>query len=814
MSDLRTPAQRSHALGPGRDSLVWLMIALVLVGLTGLLHLALDIGRPYGGYLTGRTLLQPRWFVDNVTPPHWSGLNGTGLARASELLALNGRPYGFDEREVFASAWAAGHRQVDLTFSINGSLRTIQLPIVRFSWQDYLDATLPEIILAVSFWLLAIAVYRSRPEDSVNRTAALFFVILGAYRLNAWPALFRDGDVVARVLDYAFVGLLWPAFTALWAHFALLFPNTSRLLRPWTLALIYLNSFAIAVGYAWVRATWWATGWTPAIGLNDDILWRWLTYSFLGAVGLVVARLVILTVDPRTSYRARRQSAIFLLGMLVTLVPIVTWAISAYGPSENGFFFGGLDLRYLFLGAPLALAYVVVRYRTFRSSHPLLRLVVDIASSALLASVAAWIWWQRQPQVIQDLVAPPFLPLLLLLFYVVGVWVVQRFLGNILTRLFNRDSVRIEQSRRFGLALADLPASVDAPARLAETLTRVLHVERAALWRLSPGGALALVSTAGTWRQPPPGYLAVALAAAAQPQPLQAPGARLDTQSRALAQAGLELVLPLRGPDGPLGLLALGPRPDEEVFDERDVDALQLIAQQTALFLLSAEQIEEIQRMAQALDQAQEVERLRIAHELHDTTQQSLNGLAFSLTLIRRRLQQDPAQLETLISQSITETQQAIQTLYQIRYNLDMSELDNGLAEPVRNMLERFGQRWGWRIDFTTTEGVDRVLTAAGRSALFRLIHQSLENAAAHARATTVRVALDLDGDKVSFDVVDDGIGSTVEERALAAANGHLGLRTMRTRIESLGGAFRFDSAPGAGTRVSGWVPATASQAA
>jgi len=62
--------------------------------------------------------------------------------------------------------------------------------------------------------------------------------------------------------------------------------------------------------------------------------------------------------------------------------------------------------------------------------------------------------------------------------------------------------------------------------------------------------------------------------------------------------------------------------------------------------------------------------------------------------------------------------------------------------------------------------------------------------------------------------VVDDGIGSTVEERALAAANGHLGLRTMRTRIESLGGAFRFDSAPGGGTRVSGWVPATASSVA
>lgn len=783
------------------------MVVIGLVGLAGLLNLARDIGQPFGGYLTGRNIVFPRWFVDNVTPPHWPGLLSTGLVRQSELLTLDGQPYSFDERATFARTWAQGRKQVVITFRVGDEVHTAHLAVTLFDWQQYFDTTLPEIILAASFWLLAVALYRSRPDDTVNRTAAIFFVTLGAYRLNAWPALFRDGDMTARMFDFVFVGVLWPLFSAQWAHFAMLFPKPSRVLNSWTLVLVYANALAISLSYAVVRYLLWTNGWSPTIGQWDNALWQWLVYTFLAAVVWLVFRLAVIAVYKRTNYRTRRQAFIFLIGMLVALVPIGIWYGSAFGPSEAGFFIGQLDVRYLFLGAPLALAYVILRYRAFRSTHPLLKFVVALASSALLASIGGWIWWASQPPAVQALVAPPFQAFLLILLLVIGLWGLQSFLGDVWTRAFNRDGVRIEQSQAFGKALAELPASIDAPAHLAETLTHVLRVERAALWRVAPNKALNLSSLGGDWPQPPASVLPGVLAATGGPIHLQKPDLDLSAEYRELAAAGLEVLLPLKGSVSPLGLLALGPRPDEEIFDDRDIDALQLIAQQIALFLLSAEQIEEIQRMSQALDQAQEVERLRIAHELHDTTQQSLNGLAFSLTLIRRRLRQDPDQLETLIGESITEAQRAIQTLYQIRYNLDMSELDRGLAEPVRNMLDRFGARWGWRVVLEVGDRVDRDLAGPGRAALFRLIHQSLENIAAHARASEVQVTLTAQADRVKFEVRDNGIGSTLEERVRAAAHGHLGLRTMRTRVESLGGQFEFASAPGQGTRVSGWVP-------
>lgn len=783
------------------------MVALALLGLSGLFNLARDVGQPFGGYLAGRNIKYPRWFVDNVTPPHWPALLVSGLKRESLLIALDGRPYSFDDRAVFANAWAQGRREIDLAYSVDGVERTIQLSVQPFTWQQYIDSTLPELILAASFWLLAIALYRSRPDDPVNRTTAVFFVTLGAFRLMAWPSLFRDGDGIARLLEFIFVGALWPLFSALWAHFALLFPTTSRLLKPWVLGLIYVNAALLCIGYALVRYAWWVNGWSPLVGELDDLLWRWLVYTFVAAVLGLVVRLVWITLSAGTSFRTRRQAGVFLLGMGVTLIPIGIWIGSAFGPSANGFFLGQLDVRYLFLGAPLTLAFVILRYRTFRSMHPLFRAVVALASSALLASIGAWIWWSALPLAVQASVAPPFEAFLLMLLTVIGLWALQSVLGDVLTRAFNRDRVRIEQSKAFGLALADLPASVDAPLHVAETLTRVLRVERAALWRLKPGAGLILTSLAGTWRLPPPATVSRLLASAGEPLHLQRPNQKLDDDGLALAAVGLELLLPLRTSEGAVGLLALGPRPDEEIFDDRDVDALQLIAQQTALFMLSAEQLEEVHHMSQALDQAQEVERLRIAHELHDTTQQSLNGLAFSLTLIRRRLRQDPGQIEALINESIAETQTAIQTLYQIRYNLDMSELDRGLTQPIHNMLDRFGKRWNWVVAYEASEEVDQDLSAPGRAAVFRLIHQALENVAAHARATSVSVTLAAVDGRVTFEIRDDGVGSSAEERQRASNAGHLGLRTMRTRVESLGGEFHFDSALGRGTCVSGWLP-------
>ena len=79
-----------------------------------------------------------------------------------------------------------------------------------------------------------------------------------------------------------------------------------------------------------------------------------------------------------------------------------------------------------------------------------------------------------------------------------------------------------------------------------------------------------------------------------------------------------------------------------------------------------------------------------------------------------------------------------------------------------------------------------------------------------HAEARQVSIRLTTDAERICFSVTDDGRGASEAERAEAAARGSFGLKSMANRITSLGGEFTFQSAPGQGTHLSGWLPAPA----
>ena len=80
-----------------------------------------------------------------------------------------------------------------------------------------------------------------------------------------------------------------------------------------------------------------------------------------------------------------------------------------------------------------------------------------------------------------------------------------------------------------------------------------------------------------------------------------------------------------------------------------------------------------------------------------------------------------------------------------------------------------------------------------------------------HAQATHVQISFNVDNDKATVVVEDDGTGFDVPE-ALAAARQRktLGLTTIREQVEMLGGELSLDSTLGNGTRVEFWVPVEA----
>jgi len=87
-------------------------------------------------------------------------------------------------------------------------------------------------------------------------------------------------------------------------------------------------------------------------------------------------------------------------------------------------------------------------------------------------------------------------------------------------------------------------------------------------------------------------------------------------------------------------------------------------------------------------------------------------------------------------------------------------------------------------------------------------VRQALENVAQHARATRVTLFADDEGGDVVVTVRDDGVGFDYDEEMMRRS-GKLGiLKSMKGRIEDLGGTMRIDTSPGKGTEVEFRFPA------
>jgi signal transduction histidine kinase len=98
--------------------------------------------------------------------------------------------------------------------------------------------------------------------------------------------------------------------------------------------------------------------------------------------------------------------------------------------------------------------------------------------------------------------------------------------------------------------------------------------------------------------------------------------------------------------------------------------------------------------------------------------------------------------------------------------------------------------------------GEEPELPLGAKEAIYRVAREALHNVTKHAAAGRVELRLMPEAGGLVLEVCDDGRGFDPG----AAFPGHLGLRSMRERIERLGGRFEIDSAAGRGTRVRAYL--------
>jgi signal transduction histidine kinase len=514
----------------------------------------------------------------------------------------------------------------------------------------------------------------------------------------------------------------------------------------------------------------------------------------IAAFALSAGRLLWLASRPDLSRRLRRQVAVLVAGLVLCSPYMLIKLLRSLG--IHGHFWNGLDLRCMLLPLPISMAFLILRYQTFRGAHPAIGAVLVLGSSAFLASVGTWLLLLSDPAWVGSLTWSPFLPLFAASVIASLLWSTETSWRQSFAHLVDWDRRSYAAARQFGQDVVNQDDLRRTPEAIVGALVDKMELERAALWLWSDTeGAFTLAAQAGTWPRPP--ALPRAANATAQTLPFRLPPGD-----------AIEVAAPLLTSGKPIGLLGLGKRWDDEIFDERDMEIVALIAQQAALFLLTAAQIDQLRRVPHQIAETQERERFKIAQELHDTVQQFLGRLPFYLEVSRNAARCDPGETETILERCMSDVQAAAQTVREIRANLAPLQLERSLAQPLRRLVAHFTSRNSLAADITIEGDVDAGLGLEARHALYRVVQQALDNAAAHAEASRITVAFERQAGRVAFTVQDDGRGFTEDQRARAEERGSFGLKSMGARITSLGGELKVESACGGGTRLSAWLPA------
>ena len=167
----------------------------------------------------------------------------------------------------------------------------------------------------------------------------------------------------------------------------------------------------------------------------------------------------------------------------------------------------------------------------------------------------------------------------------------------------------------------------------------------------------------------------------------------------------------------------------------------------------------ELRELSIAMAEVRELERTRIARELHDELGQALTALKMDVELLRAAL--PPARTD-LVEQTATMRElldSTVATTRRISSDLRPLVLDHlGLEAAAQWLAQNFSQRSGLPCDLR----VDPSCSALGEpyaSALFRIMQESLTNVVRHARAKRVEVRLDRSGPEAVLSVRDDGVG-------------------------------------------------------
>ncbi len=195
-------------------------------------------------------------------------------------------------------------------------------------------------------------------------------------------------------------------------------------------------------------------------------------------------------------------------------------------------------------------------------------------------------------------------------------------------------------------------------------------------------------------------------------------------------------------------------------------------------------------------------ERNQLARDLHDSVKQNLTAAILQLNTATVLMETQPQAAQQALQRAEDLAMQAQQELTNVILELRPAVLhEKNLIEALKEYLQQWQQQSSLTVEFFHSEGLS--LTLSQELTLFRIVQEALANVIRHSGASHVRVSLHHHPHQFVLTIQDNGRGFDFNQ----SGSSGFGLKSMRDRLEEIGGRLEIESIIGQGTTVQAYLP-------
>ena len=205
-----------------------------------------------------------------------------------------------------------------------------------------------------------------------------------------------------------------------------------------------------------------------------------------------------------------------------------------------------------------------------------------------------------------------------------------------------------------------------------------------------------------------------------------------------------------------------------------------------------------IQKLGALVVSAQDIERARLARELHDSIAQTLAAVGFQLSAASAGTADDD--MRNTLATARGMIGKAVEEVRNISYSLHPRVAEDlGLVTALESLAQHTGERGALRVKVIADIGAEQV-SASAAATLFRVAQESLKNAELRAAEGTAEILLYSNDGRICLEISDDSHG--LDSRAAKDDNSGTGLSSIMDRVALSGGVMRIETKRNGGMRV------------